>query len=133
MTTTPEMDATPQQGNALRRLEQREEVLEICFWFQGEGFGDRFSAASIKTFLNLPDDEIREALEALVEEGAFMRDGAGYAFSSEGRTRASRLFHDTFADFQVGTHGECTAGCCDGEDDEHGDGSAPGASSSSHR
>jgi hypothetical protein len=125
-----ETDSMPQEQSALRRLTQREEVLEICFWFEGEGFGDRFSVASIKTFLTLPDDEIGNALESLVEEGAFVHDDTGYWFSSNGKHRASRLFHETFAEFQVGTHGECTAGCCDGENEERGDNVAQGGASS---
>jgi hypothetical protein len=129
--TSSEIASTPNEQDAVRRLAQREEVLEICFWFQGEGFGERFSAASIGKFLNLSEDKIREALECLAEEGAFEREEAGYRFSTEGKTRASRLFHDTFADFQVGTHGECTAGCCDSEDHEDDHAAVQGEGSSS--
>jgi hypothetical protein len=102
---------------ALRRLALREEVLEICYWFQGEGFGDRFTAESLKTFLNGTREEILEALESLAAEAALIQDGASYSFSPEGKKHAGRLFHETFTEFQLGTHGECTAGCCDSEDD----------------
>ena len=102
--------------NMLRRLALREEVLEICYWFQGEGFGDRFTATSLETFLSSPRADIVTALEWLASEGALVQDGATYRFSADGKKRAGHLFHETFADFQVGTHGECSAGCCDSED-----------------
>ena len=103
--------------NMLRRLALREEVLEICYWFQGEGFGDRFTAASLEMFLSSPRADIITALESLAAEGALVQEGAGYRFSDDGRKRAGHLFHETFADFQVGAHGECSAGCCDSEDE----------------
>jgi hypothetical protein len=107
----------PEGQDAPRRLALREEVLEICYWFQGEGFGDRFTAESLKTFLNGSREEILAALECLAAEGAFIPDGTSYGFSSEGKKRAGRLFHETFTEFQLGTHGECTAGCCDSENE----------------
>jgi hypothetical protein len=125
------MRPAPPEQNAVTRLARREEVLEICFWFQGEGFGDRFTTASLKTFLTIPDEEIDGALEGLAAEGALVRDGTFYRFSPGGRKKAGRLFHENFADFQVGAHGECTAGCCDSEDHEHGDGASVGDRSAS--
>jgi len=90
MTSSVTKPSDLEARDTLHRLALREEVLEICYWFQGEGFGDRFTAASLETFLS---------------------------FSDDGRKRAGHLFHETFADFQVGAHGECSAGCCDSEDE----------------
>ena len=100
---------------ALRRIAEREDVLEFCYWYHGEGFGDRFTVEATGPFLGKSAGETSEILELLADEGALLRDGAGYRLSDGGRKSARRLFHDTFADFQVGTHGECTAGCCDSE------------------
>jgi len=110
---TSAMDAS----GALNRLARREEILQICYWFQGEGFGDCFTAESIKTFLTCASEEIVEALEGLVVDGALVRDAAAYRFSSDGKKKAGHLFHESFADFQVGTHGECSAGCCESEEE----------------
>jgi len=111
----------PESPGAVRRLALREDVLEICYWYQGEGFGDRFTADSLKTFLNCSREQIVEALECLAAEGGLVRDGASYTFSSEGKKKAGRLFHETFTEFQLGSHGECTAGCCESENDCDGD------------
>jgi hypothetical protein len=53
---------TPERGTdspaALERLVRREEVLEICFWFQGEGFGDVFAPAALRPFLTCEEGPI---------------------------------------------------------------------------
>jgi len=116
-TPTEATGALDDGSDTLRRLARREEILEICYWFQGEGFGDSFTADSIKTFLSCSREEIVEALEGLVADGALAGDAGVYRFSPEGRKKAGHLFHEAFADFQVGTHGGCSAGCCDSEDE----------------
>ena len=100
---------------ALRRIAEREEILEICYWYQGEGFGDRFTAQAVSPFLNWGEAKIGAIMAGLAAEGALVSDGPGYRLSDGGRKAAGRLFHDTFTEFQLGTHGECTAGCCDSE------------------
>jgi hypothetical protein len=116
----------PRSGsNPLQHLALREEVLEICYWYQGEGFGDRFTAHALKTFLNSPVDAIVAALEFLADEGALVREGGSYVFSPAGKKQAGRLFHESFADFQAGTHGECSAGCCESEQENAPDRAHP--------
>ena len=114
---------------ALRGIAEREEILEICYWYKGEGFGERFTVAALAPFLAKGQAEIGVIIEALVADGALLRDGLGYRLSDTGTKAAGRLFHDTFTEFQLGSHGECTAGCCDGDDHsqcahEHTDGQA---------
>jgi hypothetical protein len=110
-------DATAGPTHALQRLVNREEVLQICYWFQGEGFGDSYSAAALRPFLNCEEQAIRIALDELVERGDLeAADTGGYRFTAKGRTEAGRLFADGFSDFQKQGHGECDAGCCDGDD-----------------
>lgn len=105
--------------SALDRLVNREEVMQICFWYQGEGFGEVFSAAHIEPFLNCDRAAIAAALEDLVEQGklqAASAPAAAYRFTEEGKKAAGRLFAEHFSDYQKGGHGECDAGCCDGDD-----------------
>jgi hypothetical protein len=110
-------------GNAaLDRLKAREEVLQICYWYQGEGFGERLSPAAVMPFLNIDRAVVADIFEALAAEGEFERTDGGFVFSADGKRRAGRLFVETFTEFQTGTHGECTAGCCEGDevcDHEH--------------
>ena len=115
MDASADISANASGDIALRRIAEREDVLEFCYWYHGEGFGDRFTLEAIGPFLGRTMEEISAIMELLVANGALLRDGASYRLSDGGRKAAGRLFHDTFADFQVGTHGECTAGCCDSE------------------
>lgn len=102
--------------DALQRLACREEVLQICYWYQGEGFGDRCDARVLAPFLPYGAQAIETALAELVALGQLFADGAAYRFTAAGRREAGRLFADDFADFQKQGHGECDAGCCDGDD-----------------
>lgn len=113
MTDVPE---APARGDALDRLQAREEVLQICYWYQGEGFGDRFTPAAVMPFVNIERNVVAEIFDTLAAEGQFERAGNGFAFSGDGKRKAGRLFVETFTEFQTGTHGECTAGCCEGDE-----------------
>ena len=110
----PSTPATP--NDALTRLVNREEVLQLCYWFQGEGFGDRYDAALLRPFLHNDDVAIEVALRELVTSGDLQVDAVHYRFTDKGRREAGRLFAEGFADFQKQGHGECDAGCCDGDD-----------------
>jgi hypothetical protein len=110
--------ASATESEALTRLVNREEVLQICYWYQGEGFGERYDAAVLRPFLNCDEAAIAIALRELAERGDLQAlDGANaYGFTDSGKREAGRLFADGFADFQKQGHGECDAGCCDGDD-----------------
>lgn len=113
----PQASGTP---SALDRLVNREEVLQICYWRQGEGFGDVCDAASIEPFLNCGAEAIGAALEELVADGCLepASSGAtpGYRLTATGKGQGGALFADAFSDSQRQGHGECPAGCCDGDD-----------------
>ena len=115
--TTPAAH-TPSPSDALARLVHREEVLQLCYWFEGEGFGDRFDVALLRPFLHCHDAAIAYALEELTARGDLqaVEAAAGWCFTKKGRREAGRLFAEGFADFQKQGHGECDAGCCDGDD-----------------
>ena len=102
--------------SALASLVDREEVLQICYWYQGEGFGNTFSTAVLEPFLKSPPAAIASAFDDLVARGHLSGTGEGYRFTAEGKRLAGRMFADSFAEFQGAAHGECEAGCCDGDD-----------------
>ncbi|MEO5770678.1 MAG: hypothetical protein ABIQ29_01275 [Burkholderiaceae bacterium] len=102
--------------DALARLVNREEVLQICYWFQGEGFGDCYDAALLRPFLQCDAAAIDMALRELAAQGDLQDDAGRWRFTDKGQREAGRLFADGFADFQKQGHGECDAGCCDGDD-----------------
>lgn len=99
------------------RLRQREEILQICFWYEGEGFGEVFSARSLQPFLNSEIKETETALAELLARGRLKTVEGGYRFTELGRKEGGRLFAEDFADFQRPAHGECEDGCC--EEDDH--------------
>lgn len=115
---TEHTSTQPVDGDvALARLVNREEVLEIGYWYQGEGFGDVFDAQVLLPFLKHDAETIAAVLLDLSAAGDLLPAGTGgYCFSEQGRRKAGRLFAEHFADLQKPTHGECEAGCCDGDD-----------------
>lgn len=108
-----------QQPGALDRLVDREEVLQICYWYQGEGLGDIYNPVLLGPFLNRAPDAIEAALQRLAQLGYLepvSLPAPGYRLTADGKKQAGRLFAESFADFQKSGHGECDAGCCDGDD-----------------
>lgn len=113
----------PESPSALQRLVNREEVLQIGYWYQGEGFGDVFDAAGLAVFLQCAPEAVAAAFAELVAQGSleFVTDN-GCRFTEHGRHEAARLFSDGFADYTKPAHGECVAGCCeDGDHSQCGD------------
>lgn len=107
------------EGRALDRLVDREEVLQICYWVQGEGLGEVDSPELLQPFLTRPRPEVAAALRQLAQLGELepvTQPSAGYRFTAAGRKNAGQLFAESFSDFQKQGHGECDAGCCDGDD-----------------
>ena len=119
----PEMEGAMAQAydqtsgaDALERLKQREEILQISYWFQGEGLGTTLTPQAVLPFLQADASRLAETFEALVESGDLRRLDAGYDFTPEGKRKAARMFTETFTDFQQPGHGECVDGCCDGDE-----------------
>ena len=125
-------------SDALTRLKEREEVLQICYWYEGEQLGPTLEPQAVLPFLTSDPALVREMFDLLVEEGDLAPAPRGFAFTDAGRKKAARMFADTFTEFQLGAHGECTAGCCDEESGEvcehhhHSHGTLPGHGSHSH-
>ena len=107
------------QTDALDRLVNREEVLQICYWYQGEGFGNVFDASALQPFLNTDPAAIDATFDELVQQGDLetVHDSRRhFQLSVVGSKKGGRLFADSFSDFQNAGHGECAAGCCDADD-----------------
>lgn len=107
------------ENSALDRLVNREEVLQICYWYQGEGLGDVYNPTLLKPFFDRESNDIDSALQELVQQGYLQpvtTPMPGYGLTATGKKQAGYLFAESFADFQKASHGECDAGCCDGDD-----------------
>lgn len=117
--TMPGETEARDSGSALERMVNREEVLSICYWFQGEGFGDIYRPAEMESFLNCDVESISAALNDLVADGHLEEISGpppGYKFTPEGKKQGGRLFGDAFSALTRQGHGECADGCCDGDD-----------------
>ena len=110
------MKPNNQQSTPLNRMIVREDVLQICYWYQGEGFGDRFTPQAMVPFLKNDMKIVAEVMAELADNGTFNRDGDSYCFSEQGKRKAGAMFYENFTEFQLSSHGECNAGCCDGDE-----------------
>ena len=108
--------ATGDNNPALDRLREREDVLQICYWYQGEGLGNTFTPRLVQPFLSSEPGVITAAFDELVRSGELEQQETGYTFTPVGKRKAARMFTETFVDFQQPGHGECQDGCCDGDE-----------------
>ena len=101
----------------INELLNKEEVLEICYWYKGEGFGEIFSAKALSPFLNLETEKVDLILEDLCSSGTMIKLSQGqYKLTSIGMKKGGKLFIDSFQEMQQPGHYECLDGCCDGDD-----------------
>lgn len=123
---TNDLESNTSTSDALSRLIVREDVLQICYWYQGEGFGERFTPDAVLPFLQSDREIVSEVFAALALEGSLVYEKGNYVFSENGRREAGRMFFESFTELQQASHGECNAGCCDGDevcdDPSHGHG-----------
>lgn len=108
------------EPGAVERLQRRDEMLQVLFWLEGEGFGSEMTAAGVARFLAWPEEEIRAGLEDLAADGFATRpDGdaeAGWRLTDAGRREGGRRFVAEFASIlSRDTHkgGECHDPDCD--------------------
>lgn len=98
-------------------IQLRDEVLQLLFWFEGEGFRSEATLGGLGRFLNRPSSELESVLADLVELGwVARRDGEGgpdYRLTEAGRSEGGRRFADEFAGLTGQAHGECSDPDCD--------------------
>lgn len=100
------------KSDALRALYWRDEILQLMFWIQGEGLGDRIDAGLLERFLGVDAQVGIHYLDRLVTEELLSRDSEGlYQLTEDGHGHGARVFADEFADLTQPGHGECGADC----------------------
>jgi hypothetical protein len=65
------------KSEALRALYWRDEILQLMFWIQGEGLGDRIDPGVLERFLGVDAQVGIGYLDRLVAEGLLDRSPAG--------------------------------------------------------
>ena len=100
------------KSEALRALYWRDEILQLMFWIQGEGLGDRIDPGVLERFLGVDAQVGIGDLDRLVAEGLLDRSPAGlYQLTEAGHRHGARVFAEEFADLTKPAHGECGADC----------------------
>lgn len=93
----------------------RDELLQILFWYEGEGFGTDAAASDLRPFLGVEVAVVEHHLERLVAAGFASRGGETplrYRLSEAGRAEGARRFADEFAGLTGQAHMECNDPNC---------------------
>lgn len=69
--------------SGVERLKRRDELLQVLFWLEGEGFEAEMHAEGVRRFLHWPAEDILLGLEELVEDGYAVRVGRAAAADDE--------------------------------------------------
>lgn len=116
------MSAGNEEG-AGKDIAREDELLELLYWFEGEGFGGVASLEGIIRFTNLSEPLVQRTVDRLIARGDVLLDGANggeYRLTDSGRREAARRFAAEFAPMINQGHGECSDPDCDCHTSEGG-------------
>lgn len=96
-------------------IARRDEVLEMLYWIEGEGFRGAATLDAITRFLTHSREDVLQTLTDLVSRGDVTHDIAGgeYRLTDTGRKEAARRFAEEFSPMLNQGHGECNDPTCD--------------------
>ena len=110
-------------GDAGREIAREDELLELLYWFEGEGFAGAATFDGIVRFTSIDESRVRQTLDRLIARGDVVMDtsrGDEYRLSAPGRHEAARRFAAEFAPMLNQGHGECNDPDCDCHTSEGG-------------
>ena len=119
----PSVSGERQGASVGSDIAREDELLELLYWFEGEGFGGVASIGGITRFTNLSESLVRRTLDRLLSRGDVLLDesrGAEYRLTEPGRREAARRFAAEFAPLLSQGHGECSDPDCDCHTSEGG-------------
>ena len=96
-------------------IARRDELLEMLYWTEGEGFGGASTLDAIARFLTHSRDDVLRTLTVLVTRGDVVHDTptGEYRLTETGRKEAARRFAEEFAPMLNQGHGECNDPNCE--------------------
>ena len=96
-------------------IARRDELLELLYWFEGEGFQSNATLGGIVRFVAHPESEVHRILDELRRRGdvALHESTGEYRLTETGRREAARRFAEEFAPLLSQGHGECSDPNCD--------------------
>jgi hypothetical protein len=99
----------------LDELYWRDEILQVIYWYRGEGFGESVTVRDLQTFLPADEYLLTTQMDCLVDDGYLVRQDEAsmprYAFTPYGAKEGARRFADEFAGLTGQAHGECGPDC----------------------
>lgn len=116
-------DTTRDAASTGDDIARQDEILELLYWFEGEGFAGAASLEGIVRFTGLTETVVRRTLDRLQSRGDVLLDrslGAEYRLTESGRREAARRFAAEFAPLLGQGHGECNDPECDCHSSEDG-------------
>jgi hypothetical protein len=99
----------------LDMLYWRDELLQILYWFRGEGLGEAVAPHELLPFLSIDELVLQRHLDHLSDDGYASRlqgEPTRYCLTEWGVAEAGRRFADEFADMTGQAHGECNNPSC---------------------
>ena len=102
-------------GDPAREIARRDEVLEMLYWIEGEGFSGASTLDAIARFLTHDREAVRRTLDDLVARGDTTHnpETCEYRLTETGRKEAARRFAEEFSPMLSQGHGECSDPNCD--------------------
>ena len=96
----------------------RDEILQVVYWYCGEGLGKSIGLAELQTFLPAPENVMHRVLARMVTDGYLVRESDNlaeprFSFTPLGSKEGARRFADEFAGLTNQAHGECNDPDCD--------------------
>ena len=112
------------EKSPLRALFWKDEILQIIYWMEGEGFGKTIPASQILALLNTNEANLFFHLKKMIKEGVLESEGIDIeknsliGLSTASKKEAGRRFAEAFQGYQKAGHGECGPDCefCYGTD-----------------
>ncbi len=105
-------DAT---DDPLEAIYWRDEILQILYWFRGEGLGEAVAARDLIAFLGVEEAPLETHLDRLASQGYVTRlEGvpSRYQLTDWGIKEGGRRFAEEFSGLTGQAHGECNDPGC---------------------
>jgi len=112
------------EKSPLRALFWKDEIMQIMYWMDGEGFGKNVPASQVLALLNTSEANLFFHLEKMLTEGLIEANGNSIEkstlinLSTPTKKEAGKRFAEAFQGYQKAGHGECGPDCefCYGTD-----------------
>lgn len=98
--------------DAGHEIARQDEILELMYWLEGEGFSVDATLPGISRLLAQDERVIGETISRLVDRGYIAGENP-FRLTAVGRVEAARRFADEFSSLLSQGHGECNDPTCD--------------------